>query len=498
MAYKNLFKLPFCYSYMKRNFIYLLTSLILFMSLVNASTSCDDYDNVCILYENAVLHSWNSLEIYSIDSDSVELWVGQNRTGDLREGDSYSSDKIKITITEILYNQKADGISAIEFEYERLVSFPECEDLSSCILSGSDWIKVSRSDEINDFFTISIYSITSDSVRLYINGGLTLTNDLKEGGNFFFSNSDDRIRVKDIMFNDNINNSKVEFEYIFSNSSCSSGVDCLLSEGDIVQIYGKEASITFIGKDEGELFVGEASSGRLREGESFSVDLYNFIIEEILYNEKTDGVSKVAFGFNKSVPLSVYYSYCRGNDCILAENRILTLNEENIKIDFIDADSVRFANGEGVVFEDYKEGDVFNTSKNIIKIVAILYNSKANGVSKVEFGYEPIVFMEENLEKNLENEDDGENVELEEALANETVDSSQTCNGCLVGGKCYNIGYREAGEYCNNMQEKAVQTEAGSACENSFECKSNLCIDGECISEGFFKRVMNWFKRLFG
>ncbi len=87
---------------------------------------------------------------------------------------------------------------------------------------------------------------------------------------------------------------------------------------------------------------------------------------------------------------------------------------------------------------------------------------------------------------------------MEEVFVDNTSEPSQDCNGCLVDGKCYGIGHREAGEYCNNMQEKVAQAEAGSVCENSFECKSNLCIDSECISEGFFKKIMNWFKRLFG
>jgi|APSaa5957512576_1039674.scaffolds.fasta_scaffold03395_3 hypothetical protein len=125
-----------------------------------------------------------------------------------------------------------------------------------------------------------------------------------------------------------------------------------------------------------------------------------------------------------------------------------------------------------------------------------------NGVSESEFykcqnGCEDGACLDTDSAKEASDED---NIDLyeSEVLTNETVDLSQTCNGCLVNGKCYNIGYREADEYCNNMQEKVAQAEAGSACENSFECKSNLCIDNECISEGFFKKIMNWFKRFFG
>ena len=76
----------------------------------------------------------------------------------------------------------------------------------------------------------------------------------------------------------------------------------------------------------------------------------------------------------------------------------------------------------------------------------------------------------------------------------------KVCDGCVIEGKCYNIGYRKAGEYCSNNQdqEPLAQLIEGNICDNNFECKSNLCIDSECISGGFFKKVMNWFNRLFG
>jgi len=70
------------------------------------------------------------------------------------------------------------------------------------------------------------------------------------------------------------------------------------------------------------------------------------------------------------------------------------------------------------------------------------------------------------------------------------------CNGCELGGKCYPMGYRKQGEYCSEDYEFISQITG--KCENSFECKSNLCISGECVEEGLMRRIIKWFKRLFG
>jgi len=71
-----------------------------------------------------------------------------------------------------------------------------------------------------------------------------------------------------------------------------------------------------------------------------------------------------------------------------------------------------------------------------------------------------------------------------------------SCTGCEVEDKCYPIGYRKEGEYCSDNNEFIDQIK--SECDNNFECKSNICISGECVSEGLMKRIIKWFKKLFG
>lgn len=70
-------------------------------------------------------------------------------------------------------------------------------------------------------------------------------------------------------------------------------------------------------------------------------------------------------------------------------------------------------------------------------------------------------------------------------------------NGCLKDSTCLPIGYRFKDEFCDvdsNFKEQKLE---GISCNNNFECRSNLCIDSECIKVGLFRRILSWFKRLF-
>ncbi len=73
------------------------------------------------------------------------------------------------------------------------------------------------------------------------------------------------------------------------------------------------------------------------------------------------------------------------------------------------------------------------------------------------------------------------------------------CNGCELEDKCYPYGYRKAGDYCLDETDMFVsQSEDDSSCENSFECETNLCINGNCVSKNLWNRFLEWFKKLFG
>ena len=72
------------------------------------------------------------------------------------------------------------------------------------------------------------------------------------------------------------------------------------------------------------------------------------------------------------------------------------------------------------------------------------------------------------------------------------------CDGCVLGNKCVFIGYRTDDSYCDISSEFKDQKRADASCNNNFECSTNLCIDNECVSQGLWRKILSFFKRLFG
>ncbi|MCK4647694.1 hypothetical protein KAT24_02080, partial [Candidatus Pacearchaeota archaeon] len=52
------------------------------------------------------------------------------------------------------------------------------------------------------------------------------------------------------------------------------------------------------------------------------------------------------------------------------------------------------------------------------------------------------------------------------------------CSGCELEGKCYPYGYRKHGNYCSDENNLFVNQIEEGKCDNSFECKSNVCVSG--------------------
>jgi len=90
-------------------------------------------------------------------------------------------------------------------------------------------------------------------------------------------------------------------------------------------------------------------------------------------------------------------------------------------------------------------------------------------------------------------------IDVPEIIERENPDViSRLCLGCFKSNTCYPLGYRKSGEYCSESKAFIPQLDAEASCDNNFECSSNVCISGECISESFIQKIINWFKRLFG
>jgi len=84
-------------------------------------------------------------------------------------------------------------------------------------------------------------------------------------------------------------------------------------------------------------------------------------------------------------------------------------------------------------------------------------------------------------------------------IPQENETSVYVCQGCNLDNNCYSFGFRKAGNFCSDTNKSFVeQKQADSACENNFECTSNVCVSGNCVSESFLQKIINWFKSLFG
>lgn len=72
------------------------------------------------------------------------------------------------------------------------------------------------------------------------------------------------------------------------------------------------------------------------------------------------------------------------------------------------------------------------------------------------------------------------------------------CAGCELNGECYSFGKRVGDNFCSDTREFVLQKGEDEICDNNYECQSNLCVDNLCIDQTFLRRIINWFKDLFG
>ncbi len=70
-------------------------------------------------------------------------------------------------------------------------------------------------------------------------------------------------------------------------------------------------------------------------------------------------------------------------------------------------------------------------------------------------------------------------------------------DSCPLDGKCYPFGYRKSSMFCSDDGGFINQLSGDSACDNNFECSSNVCVDGKCISSGLIQKVIEWFRKVF-
>jgi hypothetical protein len=88
----------------------------------------------------------------------------------------------------------------------------------------------------------------------------------------------------------------------------------------------------------------------------------------------------------------------------------------------------------------------------------------------------------------------------EETIVCETTAESGCAVGCQLDSNCVLPGMRtsvDGKRYCDIDSQWKEQKDGDEACDNNFECETNLCIDGKCISQGLWQKILSWFKDLF-
>jgi hypothetical protein len=122
-------------------------------------------------------------------------------------------------------------------------------------------------------------------------------------------------------------------------------------------------------------------------------------------------------------------------------------------------------------------------------------------IGEAEEGYKPDEKKEEFYEedKDEEIEEDVESEKIDEVKdGSEELGLEISCDfGCYVNEQCYPLGYRVGPEYCNDNRTFVSQIEDEESCDNNFQCESNLCVDGNCISGSLIQKVLSWFRRVF-
>ncbi len=73
----------------------------------------------------------------------------------------------------------------------------------------------------------------------------------------------------------------------------------------------------------------------------------------------------------------------------------------------------------------------------------------------------------------------------------------EVCDGCLIDAGCVPVGNRLNNEYCDISNEFVQQKFDKAACNNNFECETNLCTKNKCSSPNLIQKVVKWLKSIF-
>ncbi|MDP3027041.1 MAG: thioredoxin family protein [Nanoarchaeota archaeon] len=208
----------------------------------------------------------------------------------------------------------------------------------------------------------------------------------------------------------------------------------------------------------------------------------SFSIWNECYAEASAGIptiTTVPVEINATAPAQSMLYYFKSNNCPYCQDM-----DKEIGI----LKQKGFFNNFGAVVYNIEDKDI--SEKFEIKTVPtlILYKDKCS-------------FRKEGFMKSDEIESWAYNAECGEKgpETKEIEEAILVCkDSCPLDGKCYPFGYRKYGEYCSDQGNFIEQLAGDEACDNNFECSSNVCVSGKCISEGLIQKILSWFKSIFG
>jgi hypothetical protein len=249
-----------------------------------------------------------------------------------------------------------------------------------------------------------------------------------------------------------------------SQSECDDN-SCTLYEGETITHNGHSFSISFISSSGVILNVDGTDTKELSGGESQTIDnLTTNLTIKIPPGgiDYYDGIVKFTF------TVKDLKSRCEGNSCTLYFGEKITHNGHDFLLSFTSSTMV-ILNVDGKDTNTLQEGE-----SEVVGDINIYIRNIGYYDGTVKFTFKLVV------------------VDIPED--NETY----VCQGCELEEKCYPLGYRKSGEFCSDTLEFVAQSKAGETCDNSFECDSNVCVSGECVSKSLIQKIIDFFRRLFG
>ncbi|MDP1695291.1 MAG: hypothetical protein Q8L29_00055 [archaeon] len=494
--------------------------------------ACTGYE---ILGENIYLQNGNLVEI---DEENANL---QEITYSIMVPES-QLDNVDIALNKIIETPSSVdeeilfGIEGNEYCY--LSNFVPTEG----IITEGDTATVSG---YNTYYDVSIVYIDSSEVKFSIDGAVTSS--LQNGESYEFA-SGTKIVVNKIIYADTTGElSSVEFSITYKRNLCSitySGLLDVNEEGEYtftdsndkktIVVYGVPAGY-FADKlvlDEKyspdhwsgyyggsiRLDADYASDNRLEAKIDIRSDEEQAIVnfDEILQEASRSGGRYTPYLVNENnIYLfeaerdndKVVVAFWRSNESIVLvyqETRGTTISDLNVTAD----DLARTLAGQkytisgNINFEDFEV-----LLQDLIKDYLVKYPSSLEEgacTPNWECTITPLVCPE--FGKQTKSCEDASECGASE-ITTQISCSIGSCSGCMNGGTCVPFGYRlipQSGlpSYCDINGELKTQMTVDAngnwaACQNNYECESNLCSSGECIEIAAAIKEAKGFKALF-